>query len=140
AGVQDAQYFVNLYPDTTLQLALWMVDELDQVNAGALDANIRRLGDWIKQAKRPVYLRIGYEFDYPGNRYDPAKYVQAFRRIVGIFREQGVDNVATVWHSFASKTDRPMSDWYPGDDVVDWVAVTYFHPDQGPYLDAVANF
>lgn len=39
-----------------------------------------------------------------------------------------VTNVALVWHSaaFATHEGRPFEEWYPGDDVVDWVAVSWF--------------
>lgn len=43
-------------------------------------------------------------------------------------REEGVENVAFVWHSYASAPymNYPISDWYPGDDYVDWVGISLF--------------
>ena len=114
---------------------------------GKYDDVIRQYSAWAKTTARPIYLRIGYEFDGPHNALEPAEYVRAYRRIVDIMREEGVDNVALVWHSYSYKTyrDYPLSDWYPGDDYVDWVGISVFFqpyddPDLGPESDAVLEF
>jgi hypothetical protein len=83
-GVQDfgnAADFDGLlkkYPRCAFQIGLCMVDALDRVINGECDRSIRRLGEWIKSSHRPVYLRVGYEFDYPANKYQPDQYVKAF--------------------------------------------------------------
>ena len=43
-------------------------------------------------------------------------------------RSKGVDNVAFVWHSYASSPykDYQLSAWYPGDEYVDWVGISVF--------------
>jgi len=58
-----------------------------------------------------------------------------------------VDNIAFVWHSYAHKPfrDYPLSDWYPGDEYVDWVGISvFFQPydgaDPGPETDTVLDF
>ena len=81
-------------------------------------------------------MRIGYEFDGEWNAYEPEAYVVAWRRIVDIFRGKRVGeesvvpvtNVAFVWHSAAWKTfhSEPISAWYPGDNYVDWAAISWF--------------
>ena len=50
-----------------------MVGALWQVNQGHYDGNIDRLADFLRGLKRPVYLRVGYEFDDPTNNYDPGQ-------------------------------------------------------------------
>ncbi|MBF0123140.1 MAG: hypothetical protein HQL21_07025 [Candidatus Omnitrophica bacterium] len=131
AGIHHAQYWTSRYPDTVLQIGLYMVGALDKTIQGFYDANISKLAKWIKRAKRPVYLRIGYEFDLPENGYDPQRYRQVFRYIVNRLREEGVDNVAFVWHSAAmTEHRRDFMDWYPGDDCVDWFGVSLFNPMQ----------
>jgi hypothetical protein len=125
------QYLAARYPNSTIQIGLNMNGDgaLDNINNGTYDSNITSMAQILKQAARPVYLRIGYEFDGPHNAYDPAKYVLAFQHIVTILRAQGAANVATVWHSFASPNTylgRPIGDWYPGDTYVDWVGVSLF--------------
>ncbi len=131
AGDNFAQYFVQKYPHTVIQLGLYMVGALQGVVDGVYDDNIKKIGEWIKQAKCPVYLRIGYEFDLGNNHYDPHLYKTAFRRIVYHLREQHVTNVAFVWHSGCYPfLDRDIMQWYPGNEYVDWVAISYFNTGQ----------
>ena len=125
-GALDGAYLIHTYPHSVLQIGLWIVDGLDGVAHGQYDGNIDRLGAWIKGTHRPVFLRIGYEFDLPLNHYDPAAYVKAWRHIVDRLRKNGVDNAAFVWHSYAALPPHPWTAWYPGDDYVDWVAVSFF--------------
>jgi len=138
SGVNYAQYLADKYQDTVFQIGLYIVDVLDGVIRGQYDSNIERIGNWIKSVKRPVYLRIGYEFDYPGNHYDPYKYKMAYCHIVDKLRAMGVDNVAFVWHSCASAGCN-MMDWYPGDEYVDWFAISYFKG-RTPQMDTMADF
>lgn len=127
AGFQDASYLLKEYPDSVLQIGLYMVNALEGVVEGKYDDNITRLGEWFKEIGRPVYLRIGYEFDLPDNHYDPDLYKQAFRSLVDRFRAMGVENVAYVWHSYGvMHDDKPALDWYPGDEYVDWFGVSFF--------------
>jgi len=125
-GIQFAKEFVDSYPDTTLHLGVWMVDALEKIYNGDLDPTLEKLGAWIQATNRPVYLRIGYGFDF-GERYiPPSDYTRGYRYIVDAFRAKGIRNVAYVWHSFAQEAHRDLLDWYPGDDYVDWVALSYF--------------
>lgn len=129
AGISHGQYFLEKYPHSVIQIGLYMVGVLDDVLAGSYDKNIKKLGEWIREAERPVYLRIGYEFDLPDNRYDPEKYKAAFRYIVDKLRQQGVENAAYVWHSYSHvNPGYSTMAWYPGDEYVDWFALTFFDP------------
>ena len=132
SGTIYGQHIVDNYPGTVLQIGLYMVNMLDGAPEGKFDSSIEQLGTWIAATKRPVFLRIGYEFDAPFNCYDPKKYVQTFRYIVERLRKNHIDNVAYVWHSYASYPiymKNELSDYYPGDDYVDWFGVTYFDND-----------
>jgi beta-mannanase len=77
---------------------------------------------------------------------EPEEYKEAYKRFVDITREEGVNNVAFVWHSYAAPPYKgyALGSWYPGDDYVDWVAVSLFGhmygPDPGLYGDAVFDF
>lgn len=137
-GLQHAQPLLNKYPGMAWQLGLYMVGQLEATAEGRNDAEIDRLGAYLKAANRPVFLRIGYEFDLPANRYEPTAYVAAYRRIVDRFRKNGVTNVAFVWHSYAHGDGERMKAWYPGDDYVDWMGASYFN--QFPkFLTQAAN-
>ena len=89
------------YPKALVQIGLYMVNALDGVIAGQFDYNIEKLAEVFKREDRPIYLRIGYEFDNPDNHYDPVKYIMAYRYIVDKLHRLGVNNVAYVWHSYA---------------------------------------
>jgi hypothetical protein len=125
-GIQNAWELADTYPNTVLQLAFYMVDACQKVAAGDVDDTIDALARFLKAANRPVYLRIGYEFDLPENGYKPAEYIPAYRHVVDRLRAQGVTNVAYVWHSCAASDPKPYEVWYPGDDYVDWFAISYF--------------
>ena len=82
AGKCYANGLLRKHPRAMLQVGLYMVGSLDKVINGEYDNNIERIGRWIKKARVPIFLRIGYEFDLPSNYYDPPKYIQAYRYIV----------------------------------------------------------
>ena len=127
AGPQNFQELVGRYPKVSfLQVGLYMVGALEDVVQGKLDGNIDRLSDWIKKSDKKIFLRIGYEFDLPENHYEPALYVKAWRHIVERMDRNQVKNVVYVWHSYAASS-RKIEPWYPGDDVVDWCALSYFY-------------
>jgi len=116
---------------------LWAPGGLADIAVGAYDKNIRRLARFCRQAKRPVYLRIGYEFDGAWNRgYEKqGSYISAYQRIVDVMREEQVKNVAYVWQASASPVDdiidghhEDIRGWYPGDDYVDWMGLSWFLP------------
>jgi hypothetical protein len=125
-GIQDGQYLLDKYPHSAIQVGLWMNGALDDIPKGKYDQNIDTIGDWIKKANRPVYLRIGYEFDLPANDYEPRAYREAFRYIVRRLRKENVRNAYYVWHSYANLGTHPWKEWYPGDDYVDWFAISVF--------------
>ena len=138
--VQYGDYLAKKYPHSSLQIGLYMVDALEAVNQGTYDHNIDKLAHWIQAQQRPVYLRIGYEFDNVDNHYDPAQYILAFKRIVDRLRERGVDNVAFVWHSVANLSgDADVMRWFPGVDYVDWLAVSLFDPSQYEQVKRIAE-
>jgi len=126
AGVSSGKYLLDKYPNTAVQIGLYMVDALEGVISGQYDDNIDKIGSFIKESKRPVYLRIGYEFDGPHNHYDPGKYIAAYRHIADRLKNKGADNIAYVWHSYASFPRVNYMNWYPGDEYVDWFGISFF--------------
>ena len=109
--------------------------DLRRLVDGKFDAEIEQLARFCKQISGPVYLRIGYEFDGAWNHGygNNDLYIGAFRRIVDVLREQQVGNVQFVWQASASTTDdvidgghEDISRWYPGDDYVDWMSLSWF--------------
>lgn len=121
------------YAHSIVAIGLSMVNNEKKVASGERDALIRALADWIKSIERPVFLRIGYEFDgWSWNHYKKKHYLQAWQHIHDVFDEMQVDNVAFVWQSKGSGSGQDiLEDWYPGDDLVDWCGYSYFgNPDE----------
>ncbi|CAM2064273.1 PKD domain-containing protein [Sulfidibacter corallicola] len=134
------------WPQSTLQIGLniaegnngniWCGGCLNQLANGQRQAEIDQLADFFQAIPNvAVYLRIGYEFDgLWNNGYENRSvYIAAYRRIVDGLRARGVNNVAYVWQSSASPIDdviegtfENIGDWYPGDDYVDWVGMSWF--------------
>lgn len=134
-GLRHAAHYTNnpTYDHTVLQLGLWMVNDLKHIASGSRDNQIKKLGQWIKSVNRPVYLRIGYEFDGPWNHYEPSDYIKAYRHIVDQLRAMDVRNVIYVWASAAvpGYHGHPLSAWYPGEAYVDWVGLSVFRQFDG---------
>lgn len=145
AGPLNATRLANQNPDSALVIGLniaegnsdrlWAPGGLANIAIGIYDEHIRRLARFCIEIERPVYLRIGYEFDGVWNRgYEKqTSYILAYRRIVDVMREEQVKNVAYVWQASASPIDdiidghhEDIRDWYPGDDYVDWMGLSWF--------------
>lgn len=111
----------------------------DTVDAEVVDryrGHVDTLLTWLAQLERPVFLRIGYEFDGPWNCYRPEPYKAAFRYIARRIEERGIENVATVWqtaawprHDGIYQPGSPghLAAFYPGDEAVDWVGLSRFY-------------
>lgn len=128
---QNHQMLIDNFPNSVLHSAMWMVGKWDVAKNtinGIYDSVIQEYCNWVKTINRPVYLRLGYEFDGPHNQLEPEEYVKAYKHIVDLMRSEGINNVAYVWHSYASEPYKnyALSEWYPGDDYVDWVGISIF--------------
>ena len=132
---QDMEYLRMVQTPLVMQVALWLSrDQVIQLAAGEFSAAVEALQSELAALKRPVFLRIGYEFDGPHNRYPPEPFIQAWRNIAKVMRRS--PDIILVWHSFAlipTYQDRPIVEWYPGDEYVDWMAVSYFQVGEEGY-------
>lgn len=118
------------YENMALAIGLQFVNHEEKVADGTHDAYIDQLADFLLSlGKRPVFLRIAYEFDGdPWNHYDRESTIKAYKRMVDRLRAKGVENTAYVWQStgFISGQEQ-LEGWYPGDDYVDWCGVSFFN-------------
>jgi beta-mannanase len=107
---------------------------LDAINSGFYDDYVRQYARDIVNWGNLLYLRFNHEMNgdwYPWspikNGSDPTKYVNAWRRVHGLFAQEGANNfVKWVWCPnvlAGSSTPTTMSSVYPGDAYVDWVAL-----------------
>ncbi|MBD0777546.1 endo-1,3-beta-xylanase [Maribacter sp. ANRC-HE7] len=119
------------YKDMALAIGLQFVNHEEKVADGTHDKYIDQLGDFLLSlGKRPVFLRIAYEFDGdPWNHYDRKSTIAAYRRIVDLLRAKGVNNTAYVWQSAGKMApdEEHLENWYPGDDYVDWLGISFFN-------------
>jgi hypothetical protein len=131
--------WADKYPKTArfnnsmIAIGLPIVGDEQKIINGSMNNGLTRVGEWIKSlAPRPVFLRIGYEFDgYDWNFYVPETYVSAYRYIKNYFDTIHVTNIAYVWQSKGyGLSVYDHNKWYPGDDYVDWCAYSHFgNPD-----------
>ncbi|WP_299117220.1 glycoside hydrolase family 26 protein [uncultured Winogradskyella sp.] len=134
AGDSCGAYYLNdeKFNNALISIGLSIVNHEKQIAKGKHDKLIIELGEWIKSTNRPVFLRIGYEFDgWDWNHYKKKHYLKSWQRIHTIFKDLQVTNVAFVWQSKGTGSGQDvLEDWYPGDDIVDWVGYSYFgNPD-----------
>lgn len=79
---------------------------------------------YLATLKSPVLLRVGGEMDLWA---DPEQYKASFRH-VAVLADSIAPNVELVWSpNCSSSWGVNASDFYPGDDVVDWVGMSLYY-------------
>ena len=123
-GIKDVDYLAGKYPKSTLSVGLDLKDLIKDVADGKADAKIDSLLDMLTTYNRPVFLRLGYGFGDPVNKYAPEVYVLAWKKFHERMQTKGGANVALVWESDSCE-ESSIAEWYPGDEFVDWVGIPY---------------
>lgn len=104
-----------------------------EVAAGKFDAQIAAFAAALASFQRPVFIRIGYEFEGSWNNYAPAEFVKAWVRITRMLRERSLP-FATVWCAAGASSGWPpqsrLMEFYPGDEWVDWWGIDLFSEDE----------
>jgi hypothetical protein len=104
-------------------------NSLAHVVSGEFDPFIRRWAKSVVRARHPILLRPFHEMgnaSYPwstasGN--SPELIAEAWRHVVGVFRDEGATNAAFVWTPY---TPEDESAW-PGSIWVDWIGLDIFN-------------
>ncbi|MBK9180664.1 MAG: endo alpha-1,4 polygalactosaminidase [Acidimicrobiales bacterium] len=69
-------------------------------------------------------------FGDPARADGPERFRGAYRHVVELFRSEGATNVTWFFHvnadSWPAESWNTISEYYPGDDVVDWVGVSAY--------------
>jgi len=100
----------------------------DAIGQGDLDHAIERLCFGLRELRRPVLLRPGYQFNNPWHAYDAEHYGEAWQRLAGTLRGRwDLDHVALVWTYWADGYPDYMA-YYPGDQYVDWWSIDVASP------------
>ena len=122
---------------------------LDAIIAGKFDADLRQWAAGARKFAAPMLVEWGTECNgqwfawngrWNGGSAGPAKFIQAWRHIVKLMRDAGCGNITWVWH--VDSNDVPDVTWnrlenyYPGDDWVDWIALSAYGPQKPADRDA----
>jgi beta-mannanase len=102
-------------------------DVLQNVLKGIYDEEISHLYAILLSTKRNVYLRYAHEMEIPITRYpwqshDPVEYIKSFRYFM-TFNDSLPSNIMRVW---GPAGDRGSIEWWPGDDVVDFISIAIY--------------
>lgn len=118
---------------------------LNSIINGSYDSYINGYAAQVKNWGKPLFIRLGHEFNGDWYTYgganngggtltgfgDPTKadgperFIAAYQRVHDLFEAQNVDNVVWVWCPNNGST--PNESWnvpeayYPGDSYVDWI-------------------
>ena len=125
--------------DSTLMIS-WTGVKYDQINNGSNDSVIAAAARNLARQGKPTLLRWGWEmngnwFEWDGthNGQNTAAFIKAWKRMHGIFRDEGAGNVAwnwsPNWNSGPNVSWNKMQRYYPGDAYVDWVGVSAYNFD-----------
>lgn len=112
----------------TLELALNCPGQgSDIANFESKKYDIENISNLIKRfPKAKVLLRFGAEFNVWGNQANTEQYKAAYRYVADYFHNNN-PNVAMVWSpSAVSSWGMDVNDFYPGDEYVDWVGVSFY--------------
>ncbi len=104
------------------------------IAAGKYDDYFRKEADALRGLNMTVMLRFAHEMNLPSNDWGPGKagntgasYVEAWRHIVSIFREEGANNVKWVWAPNVDYGGRSFTQYFPGDEWVDYVGLDAYN-------------
>jgi hypothetical protein len=121
------------YSSSALSVGLPLIGQLQQVVNGQWDGRLKAIIQKLKNYNRPIYFRLGHEFEGDWNAYDPLLYQTAWRRVSQLIQQLNAQrHIAMVWQAAAHCGTtfglRPLDAWYPGDRWVDIVGLSYFTP------------
>ena len=116
---------VTLEPYTSSGVA-----SMAEIAAGKYDAYFRKEADAVRGLGITVMIRFAHEMNLLSSDWGPNKagdsaneYVEAWRHIVTVFRQEGASNVKWVWAPNVDYGGRPFSQFFPGDEYVDYVGL-----------------
>jgi beta-mannanase len=100
---------------------------LQNITMGKYNSELEQFFSIISDAKHEVFLRYAHEMEIPITRYpwqsqDPVDYIKSFRYFM-TFLNPWPENIKKVW---GPAGDRGSVEWYPGDDVVDFISIAIY--------------
>lgn len=118
-------------------------DTMARGAAGEYDHYFKELaGRLIEAGQENAIMRVGWEFNLEESRWatdNPQEFIDYYRKVVAAMRSQPGQEFEFDWNFNNGKSKYDAVDYYPGDDVVDYVGVdaydtgwafhTYPYPD-----------
>lgn len=111
---------------------------LGDIAAGQYDSHLRAAANAARELPfSEILIRFAHEMNgtWYGWSGNPSAYVNAWRHMVGVFRQQGASNVKFIWSPNVDYGDYPFAGYFPGDAWVDYVALDGYNwgtTGQGP--------
>lgn len=100
---------------------------LKNILKGKYDQVIDKFYSILSTTDQTIYLRFAHEMEIPITRYawqskEPIEYIKAYRYFMG-FPDTNLGNVKKVW---GPAGDRGSLEWWPGNDVVDYMSIAIY--------------
>ena len=100
---------------------------LQNILKGNYDKELDHLFSILTSTNQTIYLRFAHEMEIPITRYawqskDPVDYIKAFRYFM-TYLDPWPGNIKKVW---GPAGDRGSIEWYPGNDVVDFISIAIY--------------
>lgn len=140
AGTNNAATLTATYPNSVLVLGISLNGQASAFANGTYDTNLDTLINTLKSWNHPVLLRWGYEVEGTWNAYPPAAFKTGWIKVWNRIRALGAQNhIAMVWQTATYCPDgisvAQTLDWYPGDQYVDWMGMSYFTPQDCSWVE-----
>ncbi len=125
------------YQFTTTNNGLGGYTPMYDILRGKIDDHFRKIAKQVKEYGKPVLFRLNNEMNTDWTSYsgiqtmlDPDVFVETWRKMYDIFKEEGVDNCIWIFNPIAISC--PYSNWgeslcyFPGEDYVQMLGLTYY--------------
>jgi hypothetical protein len=150
-GIAFPEYMANIVKDAEampiIRIGAWQTNgeslsdagpyTMSNIVNGLLDQPLRWWADDARSFDSPILVDFGYEPNnnhFPWSKQGPEMYVDAYRHLVTLFREQNATNVYFVYHPDLGSNPDNMKEWYPGDQYIDLILVSAYGEDEGGTL------
>lgn len=166
-ALDDIKKVQTVLGPTVIPMVEWQAGDYDStesnmattkdIAAGQYDDYIAQYAQDVKQYGQPLFIRLicgefnGNWWQFCSRKANPnlttADFVDAWKRVVDIFRKEGVTNVAWIWTPVGFPP--PPQNWgrdpnwqayYPGDDYVDWVGADLNDWGKPNWIDPIYKF
>lgn len=128
------------FDDALHQYAKDVADYGDRI---LIDFGLEMNGNWFPWSGAVNGGGVKTKYGNPEKADGPERFIDAYRHVVDIFREENVENVTWFWHhdvySEPNVAWNQPKEYYPGDDYVDWVGISAYGP-QNPEEDYWDSF